>query len=105
MVAGYERKYGLQFATGVIVAGGLVRSVPPFMSWMLGRDWLECATDCLERGWMVQKTDTAGLERERARLERGVVQEVMDLGTPQQLGAKASDLAAIAAPDRGRRTT
>jgi hypothetical protein len=102
MVAGYERKYGLQFATGVIVAGGLVRSVPPFMSWMLGRDWLECATDCLERGWMVQKTDTAGLERERARLERGVVQEVMDLGTPQQLGAKASSLVA---PDRGRRTT
>jgi hypothetical protein len=51
---------------------------------------------------MVQKTDTAGLERERARLERGVVQEVMDLGTPQQLGAKASSLVA---PDRGRRTT
>ena len=48
--AGYDARYGLRFATGIIVSGGMVRSAPPFMSWMFGRDWLECATECLERG-------------------------------------------------------
>jgi hypothetical protein len=76
----------------------MVRSVPPFMSWMFGRDWLGCATECLAKGWLVQQTDLTSIDRERARLERGLIQETMDLGTSQELGAKASDLAA---PDRG----
>ena len=102
-MAGYDERYALRFATGVIVAGGMVRSVPPFMAWMFGRDWLECATECLEKGWLVQKTDTSSLERERARLERGIAQTAMNLGTPEQLGAKP--VPADAAPDSGRPIT
>jgi len=101
LVAGYDERYALRFATGVIVSDGMVRSVPPFMAWMFGRDWLGCATECVEKGWLVQKTDTEAIDRERARLERGLVQETMDLGSPEQLGAKASDRASF---DRGRRT-
>lgn len=103
LVAGYDERYALRFATGIIVSDGMVRSAPPFMSWMFGRDWLGCATECIEHGWLVQKTDTETIDRERARLERGLVQETMDLGSPQELGAKP--VPADAAPDSGRPIT
>ena len=70
------------FHCKVIVAGGVVRSAPPLAAWMLGRLWLECATMCAERGWIVTHVDTelAKLRaQEKARNARGSVQIGMDL--------------------------
>lgn len=75
-VAGHDGRG--PFYTGVLVSGGVVRSVPPLMAWMQGRRWIECAQECLDRGWRITHVDTE-LAQTRARAKRGDVQLGLDL--------------------------
>lgn len=79
-VAGHDGR--TNFVTGVIVAGGIVRSVPLLLAWMEGRDWLWCAGKCEEKGWRVWQSDPEAITRQRDRNTRGVVQTALDLGLP-----------------------
>jgi hypothetical protein len=78
-VMGHNGQY--PFYTSIVVAGGVVRSAPPLAAWMMGRDWLTVAGECVERGWRVWHQDTEAkrlLEQEKARHARGSVQMGME---------------------------
>lgn len=91
------------FHCKVVVAGGVVRSAPPLMAWAQGRLWIDAATLCAERGWIVTHVDTelARLrEQEKARNARGSVQLGMELG---ELDGDEKPTVPAATPERQQR--
>ena len=83
-ISGHDGR--VNFVATAIVAGGVVRSVPLLLAWMDGRDWLECAQVCVDKGWTVSQVDperaAASIDQQRARNSRGEVQLGLDLSPP-----------------------